>query len=105
MSSFWSELFKQVGTMLKYSSAYRPQTDGQTEVVNRCLETYLRCFPRTKPKQWPHWLCWAELWFNTTYSASTQTTPFKALYGRDPPALFRGHVTVSTIEEVNTLLG
>ena len=104
MSAFWSEMFKQAVTKLKYSSAYHPQTDGQTEVVNKCLETYLRCFSGIKPKQWPRWLCWAEYWFNSNYNASTQVTPFKALYGRDPPTLLRSEPGVSAVEEINLLL-
>ncbi|XP_031252159.1 uncharacterized protein LOC116110064 [Pistacia vera] len=53
------------------SSAYHPQTDGQTKVVNRCLETYLKCFVNSQPQQWPRWVPWAEFWFDMTYSSST----------------------------------
>lgn len=49
-STFWRALFKLQGTQLKHNSAYHPQTDGQTEVVNRCLETYLHCFVGTRPE-------------------------------------------------------
>jgi len=50
LSTFWSELFKPLGTSLKMSSTYNPQTDHQTEAINKCLETYLRYLIGTKAK-------------------------------------------------------
>lgn len=89
MSNFWKELFKLQGTKLKMSIAYHPETDGQTEVVNRCLETYLRCFIADQPKNWASWIPWAEYWFNTSYHAATGHTPFEMVYGRPPPVITR----------------
>ncbi|RVW36427.1 Transposon Tf2-11 polyprotein [Vitis vinifera] len=87
MSQFWQELFKLSGTQLKMSSSYHPQTDGQSEVVNRCVEQYLRCYAHHHPRKWSFFLPWAEFWYNTTYHASTGMTPFQALYGRLPPTI------------------
>ena len=59
-SAFWKELFRLMGTQLLFSSAYHPQTDGQTERVNQCLEMYLRCVVYDDPKQWKQMLSQAE---------------------------------------------
>lgn len=87
VSLFWKELFRLRGTVLKMSSSYHPQMDGQTDVVNCCLETYLHCFALELPQTWAHWLPWAKLWYNTTYHVSTGTTPFHVVYGNSPPTI------------------
>lgn len=84
-SEFWREFFSLQGVALKMSSAYHPQSDGQTEVVNRCLEIYLRCMCHDKPLLWSKWLSLAEFWYNTNFYTSTQLTPFEAVYGQAPP--------------------
>ena len=64
------------GTELAMSSAYHPQSDGQTKVVNRSLEQYLRAFVGDKPSAWADWLHLVEYWFNTNFHTSTKLTPF-----------------------------
>lgn len=58
MSNFWTELFRFQQVTLHKSIAYHPQTDGQTEVVNKCLEGYLICMER--PLEWALWFLLAE---------------------------------------------
>ncbi|PWA47683.1 hypothetical protein CTI12_AA343190 [Artemisia annua] len=85
LSTFWKELFKLLQVKLHMSSAYHPQSDGQTKVVNRCLECYLRCMCGEQPKQWAKWLSLAEWWYNTNHHSSINTTPFEVVYGHKPP--------------------
>jgi hypothetical protein len=84
-SIFWKELFRLQGTQLYLSTTYHPQTDGQTEVVKKCLETYLRCFTSERKNQWAQWLPLAEWWYKTSYHTTTRMTPFEAVYGQNPP--------------------
>lgn len=60
LSIFWKELYKMQGTQLKMSIAYHLETDGQTEVVNRIVEGYLRYFCSEQPKSWNVMLPWDE---------------------------------------------
>ena len=84
---FWTELFSCLGTQLAHSSSYHPQSDGKTEIVNKCLEGYLRCFVSDKQTQWFKWLPLAEWWYNTSFHTATKMTPFMALYGYHPPSI------------------
>ncbi|KAL5559611.1 hypothetical protein UlMin_035822 [Ulmus minor] len=53
---------------------------------------------------WFTFLSWAEFWFNTTYSSSARTTPFKIVYGHDPPSILRFSDDASVVEDVNVQL-
>ncbi|KAL4587543.1 hypothetical protein LXL04_000414 [Taraxacum kok-saghyz] len=89
LSGFWKEMFKRLGTRLHYSTAYHPQSDGQTEVVNRCLQSYLRAFASDEPHSWNKYLYLAEYWYNTSLHSAINMPPFQALYGRPIPDLNR----------------
>lgn len=84
VSSFWKALFKLYKVNLALSSAYHPQSDGQTERVNQCLEMYMRCAVQDSLTTWKSWLSLAELWYNSSYHSSLGCSPFKALYGYEP---------------------
>lgn len=103
-SRFWKELMNKLNIRLNMSSAYHPQTDGQTERVNQCLENYLRSMVFTQQKRWIKWLPLAEWWYNTSFHSSLKTSPFHALYGYHPPQLPLGNPPKSQVESVNALM-
>jgi hypothetical protein len=103
-SRFWRELMAKLGVKLNMSTAYHPQTDGQTEKVNQCLEQYLRAMVFDKNNQWANYLPLAELWYNTNWHSATKITPFEALYGYAPPVLALGSAPKSQVEQVNVVL-
>ncbi|KAD5803038.1 hypothetical protein E3N88_14398 [Mikania micrantha] len=79
--------------------------NGQTKVLNRCVEAYLRCFVVDKPTMWAQWLPWAEFWYNSTFHVSTGIAPFEMVYGRKPPTVFQygqGEIKVEAVaQELN----
>lgn len=87
LNEVWENLLRLSGTKLHFTTAYHPQSDGQTEVRNRGLEQYLRAFVADRPAKWTNFLPWAELALNCFYHEGFGTSPFMALYGRDPPPL------------------
>jgi hypothetical protein len=60
-------LFRLNSTKLYVSSAFHPQTDGQSEVTHRIIVVYLRCLASDRPRSWLRWLPWAEYCYNITY--------------------------------------
>lgn len=81
---FWKELFKCCGTKLAMSTAYHPQTDGQTERANRTLEEMIRAFVNHRHDDWDKHLPALEFAYNNSVNPSTGFTPFYLNYGRHP---------------------
>nr|KYP41804.1 Retrotransposable element Tf2 [Cajanus cajan] len=82
ISNFWRDFMASQGIQVQLSTAYHPQTDGQTEVVNRCLETYLRCMCSDDPTN----------------------CPYEIMYGQPPPAFLPYLPGESKIELVDRSL-
>ncbi|KAE8729552.1 hypothetical protein F3Y22_tig00003518pilonHSYRG00008 [Hibiscus syriacus] len=96
ISHFWKSLWGKLGMQLNFSSAYHPQTDDQTEVVNRSLGNLLRCLAGTKLKQWDLALPQAEFSYNRSKNRTTGLSPFEIVYGQNPSGVKQ------TIHESNT---
>src|SRR6185369_6007198 len=81
-SRFWKALHEALGTHLSFSTAYHPQTGGQTERVNQILEDMLRACVLAYGSKWEDCLPFAEFSYNNSYQSSLQMAPFEALYGK-----------------------
>jgi hypothetical protein len=81
-SKFWMSLQQAMGTKLDFNTVYHPQSDGQTERVNKVLKDLLRARLLTFDKKWESSLPYAEFSYNNNYQASIKMSPFEALYGQ-----------------------
>lgn len=85
--NFLGDLFRLAGVQLNFTSAFHPQSDGQSEVTNKIIAMYLQCLTGDRPRQWLRCLPWAEFCYNTSYQTSLRTSPFQVVYGRQPLVL------------------
>ena len=110
-SNFWTALTRQLGLSHKLSTAYHPQTDGQTERMNQVLEQYLRGYVDYRQTNWVSLLPLAQLAYNTSVNETTGRTPFYANHGYDAQ-LFRepkevqvmaeaAHVTATEMQQIH----
>jgi len=100
LSQFWKQLFQRAGTKLLVSTAYHPQSDGQSEKTNQTVEIILRHYIAAHQKDWPEHLPAVQAAINTSVSKSTKYTPLQLLYGITPRHaldFFKGSISNSNV--------
>ena len=109
-SKFWTTMTALLGSERKLSTAFHPQTDGQTERINQTMEAYLRCYVNYKQNNWVDLLPLAQFAYNSAESEGTGVTPFFANYGYTPevykaPLIDTAHAQGATVKvtELRTL--
>ena len=88
-SRFWNRVCSHMSINHRLSTAFHPQTDGQTERQNQTMEQYLRAFCNYEQDNWVELLPLAEFAYNNSVPASTRMTPFWAVYHRHPEMQFK----------------
>lgn len=83
-SGFWRGLMKALGTEVRMSTAFHPQTDGQSERTNRTMQTLLRAYVSSQQGDWVRYLPLMEYAYNDSVHPGTGTTPFFLMYGYHP---------------------
>ncbi|KAK4690415.1 putative transposase, partial [Phenoliferia sp. Uapishka_3] len=109
ISTFWKSLCESLGIQQSLSTAYRPQTDGQTERVNQVVEMFLRLYVNYEQNNWSEYVALAEFAYNNSPHSSTTLTPFFANKGFNPrleitlaPGTKEAHsVEITRIKEVH----
>ncbi|CCO36844.1 Retrotransposable element Tf2 155 kDa protein type 1 [Rhizoctonia solani AG-1 IB] len=81
---FLRGLYKRLGIDPHFSSAYHPESDGQTERVNQFIKHFLCSYVRLDQTDWLHWLTLAEFAYNNAKHSATQKSPFQLLFGQNP---------------------
>jgi len=113
-SKFWKSLQENLGTRLKFSTAFHPQTDGQSERTIQVLEDMLRACVLDFPGSWSRYLPLVEVSYNNSYQATIGMAPYEALYGwkcRSPihwdeageSKLFEPELVEQTTEAIKTI--
>ena len=108
-SNYWTTLMAEIGTQRKLSTAYHPQTDGQTERTNRTMKTYLKIYSNPQQTNWASLLPMAQLAYNNKLSEATGKTPYFANHGRHPNLFTRtlpspkAEAAVQTAEEMKKI--
>jgi len=83
-SSFTAEIYRVLKISRNLSSAFHPETDGQTERLNSVLEQYVRCFISDSQLEWPRLLPFAEMAYNNAPQSALKTSPFFVNFGFHP---------------------
>ena len=81
-SRFWKKLQEALGTKLHFSTAFHPQTDGQSERIIQILEDMLRCCILEFSGSWERYVPLIEFAYNNSFQSSIKMAPYEALYGR-----------------------
>ncbi|MCO5578979.1 hypothetical protein L7F22_032830 [Adiantum nelumboides] len=101
-SLFWQGLFENLGTKLNFSSAYHPQTDGQSEIANSIVLDLLKSYVGevAQSNQWEKYLPLVEYAYNNTIHTSTGKTPFAVIEGRPRlPLILKPHEKIFAADE------
>lgn len=100
----WRDLFKMAGVELRMSTTFHPQTDGQSEAINKTIAMYLRCITDDRPRAWLEWLSLVEFCYNTSFHSALRAMPFKVVYGCAPPPLVPYDPSSARTPVVDTML-